>query len=158
MRTTAPSSKQRVDGDINVVPMIDILLVLLVIFMLVQEGRKVINLQLPPVAPPVTPGPEFPPQIVLQLRDDGSYAINGSAVGTPVLGRRLSELYLERPVKTLFVQAAPGRRFEEVVEAMDIAKGAGVQVIGLMPHTDPTMGRDSLSASRRREPVRTARK
>ena len=138
MRTTAPPSKQRVDGDINVVPMIDILLVLLVIFMLVQEGRKVIHLQLPRVAPAATPGPQFLQQIVLELREDGSYAINGSLVGRQVLGRRLRELYLDRPVKLLFVQAAPGRRFEDVVEASDIAKGAGVRVIGLVPRAEPS--------------------
>jgi biopolymer transport protein ExbD/biopolymer transport protein TolR len=133
MRTIAPSNGQGLQRDVNVVPMIDILLVLLIVFMLVQEGRKVIHLQLPPLSPPTTPAPEFPQQIVLELRADGSYAINGSPVDRQVLGRRLHELYLERPVKMLFLQAAPGRRYEELIEATDIAKGAGVQVIGLVP-------------------------
>lgn len=153
MRTIAGSNRQGLQRDVNVVPMIDILLVLLVIFMLLQEGRKVIHLQLPPVSRAGIPGPQVPPQIVLELRGDGSYAINGSLVAKAVLGRRLRELYLERPVKLLFVQAAPGRRFEEVVEAADIAKGAGVQVIGLVPRADHgPAGADSRALTARRRP------
>jgi biopolymer transport protein ExbD len=132
VRTIARSNRQGLQRDVNVVPMIDILLVLLIVFMLVQEGRKVIPFRLPALSAPATPAPAFPQQIVLDLRADGSYAINGTPVDRQVLGRRLRELYLERPVKMLFVQAAPGRRYQELIEATDIAKGAGVQVIGLV--------------------------
>jgi biopolymer transport protein ExbD/biopolymer transport protein TolR len=153
VRTIARSTRQGLQRDVNVVPMIDILLVLLIVFMLVQEGRKVIPFQLPPLSAPATPAPEFPQQIVLDLRADGSYAINGTPVDRQVLGRRLRELYLERPVKMLFVRAAPGRRYQELIEATDIAKGAGVQVIGLVPRADHGPARaDSRALTARRGP------
>lgn len=140
MRTAAVSGERQWQSDINVLPMIDILLVLLVVFMLAQEGRKALDLNLPP--PTQVEGPVQSPasQIVLQLGDDGSYAINGTTVREDMLGRRLHELYLERPVKILFVQAAPGRRYQDVIDATDIARGAGVEVIGLVPHEPPTPG------------------
>lgn len=52
-----------------------------------------------------------------------------------ILGRRLSELYFERPVKLLFVESAPRRSYGEVMDAVDVARGAGVQVVGFAPYT-----------------------
>ena len=122
----------RLRGDINVTPMIDVLLVLFVIFLLLQQTRMVMPVQLPP--PAERAGSATPSRpIVLQLRDDGSYAINDRPVPFALLGRRLGELYLGRPVKLLFVQAAPRRRYGEVMDAVDVALGAGVQVIGFTP-------------------------
>jgi biopolymer transport protein ExbD len=141
VRTISSAHGQGLQRDVNVVPMIDILLVLLIVFMLVQEGRRLIALQLPAPAAPVVPQPAFPQQIVLELRADGSYAINGTEVDRQVLGRRLRELYLDRPVKMLFVRVAPGRRYEELIEATDIAKGAGVEVLGVVPRSGPTEAR-----------------
>jgi biopolymer transport protein ExbD len=122
----------RLRGDINVTPMIDVLLVLFVVFLLIQQTRRVMPVQLPPLAESGEAGHPAP-QIVLQLREDGSYAINGRPVAFDVLGRRLGEVYLERPVKLLFVQSAPLRRYGEVIDAVDVARGAGVQVVGFMP-------------------------
>ena len=124
----------RLRGDINVTPMIDVLLVLFVVFLLIQQTRRVMPIQLPPVAESDDATPPSP-QIVLQLREDGSYALNGRPVGLDLLGRRLSEVYLERPVKLLFVQSAPQRLYGEVIDAVDVARGAGVQVVGFMPYT-----------------------
>jgi biopolymer transport protein ExbD len=141
MRAAAASAEHKLQSDINVLPMIDILLVLLVVFMLAQEGRKVLDLNLPPPSEAVGPDRHPAPQIVLQLRADGSYAINGTAVRRDLLGRRLRELYLERPVKVLFVQAEPGRRYQQVIDAADIARDAGVQVIGFVPRAAPPAAR-----------------
>jgi biopolymer transport protein ExbD len=124
----------RLRGDISVTPLIDVLLVLFVVFLLIQQTRRVMPIQLPPV-PESDAGTPPSPQIVLQLRDDGSYAINGRPVTPDLLGRRLSEVYLERPVKLLFVQSAPQRLYGEVIDAVDVARGAGVQVVGFMPYT-----------------------
>jgi biopolymer transport protein ExbD len=120
-------------GDINVTPMIDVLLVLFVVFLLIQQTRRVMPIQLPPTAASDDAAPPAP-QIVLQLREDGSYAINGSPVALEVLSRRLAEVYLERPVKLLFVQSAPQRLYGEVIDAVDGARAAGVQVVGFMPY------------------------
>jgi len=121
----------------NVIPMIDILLVLLIIFMMqVPLQRKTMDVQLPPVMEQnQQPDQQNSPtnQIVLQLNEDGSYAINNDPVPKPLLERRLREIYDPRPVKLMFIKTARNRKYDEVVEAMDIARSAGVQVIGFTP-------------------------
>jgi biopolymer transport protein ExbD len=116
--------------------MIDILLVLLIIFMMqVPLQRKKMDVQLPPVMEnqPQQPEQAASNQIVLQLNEDGSYAINNEPVAKPLLERRLREIYDPRPVKLMFIKTARTRHYEDVVEAMDIARSAGVQVIGFTP-------------------------
>jgi biopolymer transport protein TolR len=119
----------------NVVPMIDILLVLLIIFMMqVPLQRKKMDVQLPPELQQQQQQKQSASnQIVLQLNEDGSYAINNDPVLKENLERRLREIYDPRPTKLMFIKTARNRKFEEVVEAMDIARGAGVQVIGFTP-------------------------
>jgi biopolymer transport protein ExbD len=72
-------------------------------------------------------------QIVLELKADGSYAINTQAVPFEQLEAKFHELYDQRPAKLLFIKSAPNRKYGEVVRAMDVARGAGVQVIGFTP-------------------------
>jgi biopolymer transport protein ExbD len=120
----------------NVIPMIDILLVLLIIFMMqIPLQRKTMDIQLPPVQEAQQPQQEEAAtnQIVLELAEDGSYAINSDPVAKALLERRLREIYDPRPVKLMFLKTARNRRYEEVVEAMDFARSAGVQVIGFTP-------------------------
>lgn len=120
----------------NVIPMIDILLVLLIIFMMqVPLHRKTMDVQLPPVQEmtDAQPQQENTNQIVLQLNEDGSYAINNDPVAEAMLERRLREIYDPRPVKLMFIKTARNRHYEEVIAAMDVARSAGVQVIGFTP-------------------------
>jgi biopolymer transport protein ExbD len=120
----------------NVIPMIDILLVLLIIFMMqVPLQRKKMDIQLPPVQEMEQQQQEQAAtnQIVLQLNEDGSYAINNEPVPQALLERRLREIYDPRPVKLMFIKTARNRKYEEVIEAMDVARSAGVQVIGFTP-------------------------
>jgi biopolymer transport protein ExbD len=120
----------------NVIPMIDILLVLLIIFMMqVPLQRKKMDVQLPPVMEnqPQQAEQAASNQIVLQLNEDGSYSINNDPVAKPLLERRLREIYDPRPVKLMFIKTARNRHYEDVVEAMDVARSAGVQVIGFTP-------------------------
>lgn len=119
----------------NVVPMIDIMLVLLIIFMMqVPLSRKVMETQVPPPTPD-NPQESAQPsdQIVLELLADGGYAINTEPVPRAQLTQRLHEIYDNRPAKLMFVKSAPNRIYQEVIEAMDVARGAGVQVIGFTP-------------------------
>ena len=123
-------------NEINVVPMIDILLVLLIIFMMqVPLQRKKMDVQLPPVQEMEQQQQEetITHQIVLQLNEDGSYAINNDPVQRAMLERRLREIYDPRPVKLMFIKTARNRKYEEVIDAMDVARSAGVQVIGFTP-------------------------
>ena len=72
-------------------------------------------------------------QIVLELAPDGSYSINRQPVAFEQLDAKFHELYDQRPAKLLFIKAAPNRKYGDIVKAMDIARGAGVQVIGFTP-------------------------
>ncbi len=116
-------------AEINVTPMIDVLLVLMMVFMLAQLRARVhMNVMVPA---PIPEGPAGPSgdAIVLEIGPDGSYVLNGTAVARGALGLRLEEVYRDRPRSVLFVRTAPMRAYREVVEAMDVAKGAGVKVL-----------------------------
>lgn len=118
----------------NVVPMIDILLVLLIIFMMqIPLQRQVMEVQVPMEEQVEQAEIAQSDQIVLELRDDGSYAINTRQVSKQALDAELHQIYDARPAKLMFIKVGPTRKYQEVIEAMDIARGAGVQVIGLTP-------------------------
>ncbi len=121
-----------ITSEPNVIPMIDIMLVLLIIFMISQPlARMAIDIQVPP---PVT-GPSTGPstQIVLEIAEDGSYNINGQPVPKDQLDTQIHTIFDNRPTKLLFVKTAPNRIYQETIEAMDVARGAGIQVIGFTP-------------------------
>jgi biopolymer transport protein TolR len=121
-------------NDINVTPMIDVLLVLLIIFMLVVPmARKAIDVQLPDPTPTNVPAQPNTDQIVLSVNADGSYAINKEAVTKQRLMARLKEIYDPRPDKIIFVKGDPKVKYQDVIFAMDVARGAGVKVIGFTP-------------------------
>jgi biopolymer transport protein TolR len=122
-----------VSSEPNVVPMIDILLVLLIIFMITQPlSRMAMDVQVPPPEPP-TVSKTPPSQIVLELTDDGGYAINGQPVPKDQLDTQIHAIYDQRPAKLLFIKAGPNRIYQDVINAMDVARGAGVQIIGFTP-------------------------
>jgi biopolymer transport protein ExbD len=120
-------------SDINVTPLIDVLLVLLIIFMITQPmSRKAFDVQVPPEQKSQQKH-QSQAQIVLELKADGSYAINGQPHSFNELDQALHQIYDTRPAKLLFIKAAPNRKYLDVMQAMDIAHGAGVQVIGFTP-------------------------
>jgi biopolymer transport protein TolR len=122
-----------VQSDINVTPMIDVLLVLLIIFMITQPlSRMALDVQVPP--PDETTVTKTPPsQIVLELGNDGGYSINGQPVPKDQLDAQIHAIYDQRPAKLLFIKAGAERLYQDVIEAMDVARGAGVQIIGFTP-------------------------
>jgi biopolymer transport protein TolR len=127
--------ERNVLGDMNVTPMIDVLLVLLVIFMVVQQGlQRAIPAQVPPPGA-ATMAPEAG-AIVLQVEAGGVYRLNQEPVPAHRLAARLEEVFAGRPRSVLFVQGAESARYGEVVQALDVSRRAGVQVLGLVPRSD----------------------
>ena len=121
-------------NEINVTPMIDVLLVLLIIFMvIVPAQRKAVDVQLPDPAPSVQPANATSTQIVLEVQPNGTYSINKESVTKARLAARLKEIYDPRPEKVIFVKGDPKVKYQDVIYAMDLARGAGVKVIGVPP-------------------------
>ena len=122
------------NNEPNVVPMIDVMLVLLVIFMLVQQVRKAIDVQLPDPNPTVAAANSASNQIVLEVLPGEQFAVNREPVTKDDLLKRLTEIYEARPEKIIFVKGDPKVQFQDVIYAMDVARGAGVKVIGVPPN------------------------
>lgn len=134
MGMSAGENKGSMNSEPNVVPMIDIMLVLLIIFMIMQPMmRKAVDLQLPDPTPAVVTANQASDQIVLEVLADGSFALNKEPLTKERLGTRLVEVYQNRPDKIMFVKGDPAVKYQDVIYAMDVARGSGVKVIGIPP-------------------------
>ena len=122
-------------NDINVTPMIDVLLVLLIIFMMVVPmARKAIDIQLPDPNPAVAPANAVSQQIVLEVLPNGVYTVNKQApMSKDNLMKGLKDLYDARPEKLIFIKGDPTVKYQDVIFAMDMARPACVKVIGVPP-------------------------
>jgi biopolymer transport protein TolR len=133
MAMTTGSRRGGMAAQINVTPMIDVLLVLLIIFMVVQAGlRKGIPLQVPAPNPPAADIPND--ALVLQVEGGGRYLINRQPVAGE-LEAEVARVFAGRPRKVLFVKGAESATYGEVIRAADAANAAGVRVLGLVPRS-----------------------
>jgi len=116
----------------NVVPLCDVLLVLLIIFMVITPMvQKGIDVKLPETTADTSATPQG--LIVLTLKKNMSVMINQEQISLEMLPGRLRNLYSTRQDKTIFIRADAKVPYARVVDLIDIAKGAGVEVTGIIP-------------------------
>jgi biopolymer transport protein ExbD len=102
--------------------------------------RKSIDVQLPDPNPQVQPANAKSDQIVLEVNPDGKYFINSQEVDKANLGEKIKAIYDGRPDKVIFVKGNPQSKYGDIIEAMDVARGSGVLVIGVPPKDTPGGG------------------
>ena len=127
------AGRDGVVSDPNIVPLIDVLLVLIIIFMVItptmSNGLPVI---VPQPAPPKTVEPLNPNTVVVRVLSGGKLMINQDSVDWKTLGPRISGIFSQRAEKVAFITGAGEVSFAQVARAIDIMRTAGVDHIGLV--------------------------
>ena len=121
-------------ADINMTPMIDVLLVLIIIFMVITPlTPKGLEALVPQPAPPNQQQNDADQRtVVVSVAKDKSMMINTEPTDENKLGPRLEEIFKTRAERLIFVKGDPDLEFQDVAKVIDIAKGVGIDKVGLM--------------------------
>jgi biopolymer transport protein ExbD len=121
-------------SDINMTPMIDVLLVLIIIFMVITpltpHGLEALVPQPPPPGQKADASDQR--TVVISIAKDHSLMINQEATTPEKLGQRLEEIFKTRAERVVFVKGDPDIEYQWVAQAIDAAHGAGIDKVGLM--------------------------
>jgi biopolymer transport protein TolR len=127
-----------VKSDINMTPMIDVLLVLIIIFMVITpltpKGLEAIVPQPPPPGQP--PSQADQRTVVITVDANHHLLINAEDSDYDKLGGRLEDIFKTRAERVVFVKGDPSLEYSWVAKVIDIAHGAGIDKVGLMPWKD----------------------
>ncbi len=120
-------------ADINMTPLIDVLLVLLIIFMVITPlTPRGLEALAPQPAPPNQPQPPDIRTVVITINRDKTMLINQEVTPESKLGARLEEIFKTRAERVVFVKGDPDLEYQYVARVIDTAKGAGIDKVGLM--------------------------
>jgi len=124
-------------SDINMTPMIDVLLVLIIIFMVITPlTPKGLEALVPQPPPPGAPPENNIRTVVISINADHSMLINQDPIEESALENRLVEIFKTRAERVVFVKGDPNLEFSWVARVIDIAHGAQIDKVGLMPYKD----------------------
>ncbi|HTW22181.1 MAG TPA: biopolymer transporter ExbD [Candidatus Baltobacteraceae bacterium] len=133
----AVGGNKGVVAEPNVVPLIDVLLVLIIIFLVITPSdSKGLPTQVPQPAPPQARNDPQPRTIVVQVLPGGKLLINEDSSDWNRLGAQLAKIYAARADKTGFVKGDKDVEFEQVARAIDIMRGVGIEHVGLLTARD----------------------
>src|SRR5690606_18523937 len=143
---SAGGSSGGAKSDINVTPLVDVCLVLLIIFMvMVPRNVPEISVRIPPESKvKKTPPPDAQP-LVIGLSDEGAITLNRNPIEEQSLGDELAKQLEVRDTKAVFVDFDDKAKYGRAIELIELAKKSGAEVVGIMKRKDETIS-DNLKA------------